>query len=186
MRPFTKFVAIALVAAACGGAEVAEAPAETTTTAAPTTTTTAAPTTTTTVAPTTTTTVAETTTTEAAAIVPGEDPDVDAIVVAFQIAFDSESGYDIKAPYIEDSEGLESTVEAYLKTGTGMGGISVAVTAVSIEGDTAKVSYDLLFGGNPTYPNLSGTAVKTADGWKVPRKMFCSLMSSARVGCPSA
>lgn len=184
MRSLIKFLAVALIAAACGGGELADSPSETTTTtSAPTTTTTQA---TTTTEATTTTTVAETTTTKPAPIVPGEDPDVDAIVLAFQTAFDSESGYDVKAPYIEDPEGLEGTVESYLKTGTSMGGISVAVNAVTIEGDTAKVSYDLLFGGNPTYPNLSGDAVKTADGWKVPRKMFCSLMTSARVGCPSA
>lgn len=182
LKSLIRFVAVALIAAACGGAEVAEAPAETSTTVEQTTTT-AAPTTTTTAAPTTT--VAATTTTAEAGIVPGEDPEVDAIVLAFQVAFDSESGYDLKAPYIEDPEGLEDTVAKYLETGTAMGGIGVAVTAVTIDGDTAKVSYDLLFGGNPTYPDLSGNAVKTADGWKVPRKMFCSLMSSARVGCPA-
>ena len=181
MKSLTKFLAVALIAAACGGAEVADTPAETTTTQA-TTTTTEAPTTT--AAPTTT--IAATTTTAAAGIVPGEDADVDAIVLAFQIAFDSVSTYEMKAPYIEDPEGLEDTVTAYLSTGTAMGGIGVAVKAVTIEGDTAKVTYDLLFNDNPTYPDLKGDAVKTADGWKVPRKMFCSLMSSARVGCPAA
>jgi len=181
LKSLTKFVAVALIAAACGGADVADTPAETTSTEA-TTTTTQAPATT---AATTTTTVAATTTTAAAGIVAGEDPDVDAIVLAFQMAFDSESTYELKAPYIEDPSGLEDTVTRYLETGTAMGGIGVAVTAVTIEGDTAKVTYDLLFGGNPTYPNLSGDAVKTADGWQVPRKMFCSLMASARVGCPA-
>ena len=54
--------------------------------------------------------------------------------------------------------------------GDSFGGVSVEVAAVTVEGDAAEVSYDLLFGGNPTYPDLSGTAVLTDDGWKVPRR----------------
>jgi len=157
----------------------------TTTTQATSTTTKALATTTTTEASTTTTTAApSTTTTKAAGIVEGEDPEVDAIVVAYTIALDSVSSYEDKAPYIEDPSGLEDTVAQYLATGESMGGIGVSVSAVVIDGETAVATYDLLFGGNPTYPDLSGPAVKTADGWKITRRAFCSLMSSARVGCP--
>ena len=188
-RMIPTLVLVALVAAACGDAgEVVEdtapaALAATTTTVAPTTTlpeaiTTAAPTTT--VPPATPTTAAE-----PAGIVPGADPEVDAIVEAYTIAFDSESDFATKAPYIEDPTGLEETVAKYLETGETFNGVSVVATAVTIEGETATVAYDLYFGGNPTYPDLSGTAVKTADGWKVPRTDFCSLMRSARVGCPT-
>lgn len=178
---------LALGVSACGGASEPLAPTTTdnvVTTTTSTTTTTVSPTTSTTESPT-------TTTTRPAAppvsssIVAGEDPDVDDIVLAFQIAFDSVSGFELKAAYIDDPTGLEGTVTKYLSTGDSMGGISVNPTDVVIEGDTATVTYDLLFGGNPTYPDLTGTAVKTSDGWKVPRSQFCSLMSSARVGCPS-
>jgi len=117
--------------------------------------------------------------------VPGEDPDVDAVVVAYTTAFDSESDYATKAPFIDDPTGLEETVDKYLTTGEMMGGIGVLVTSVVVNGEEADVVYDLLFGGNPTYPDLPGTAVLTADGWKVPRTVFCDLMSSARVGCPA-
>ena len=177
-------LSLALIAAACGGTTDVGADEPTATTAA-TTTTTEAPTTTTTAAPTTTTTAA-TTTTEAAAegIVAGEDPEVDAIVLAYTIALDSVTPYEDKVPYIDDPTGLEETVATYLATGESMGGIGVLPTAVTIDGDTAVVFYDLLFGGNPTYPDLTGPAVKTADGWKITREGFCSLMSSARVGCP--
>lgn len=173
--------AIALLAAACGdtGTVVADTalPAETapaTTTAPPTTT-----------PPTTTppTTVAATTAAPVAGIVPGEDPEVDAIVTAYQVAFDSASSFEDKAQYIDDPTGLESVVERYLATGVDFGGIEVLATSVEINGEEAAVGYDLLFGGNPTYPNLEGTAVKTADGWKVPRVVFCGLMASARVPC---
>ncbi|MBT8193173.1 MAG: hypothetical protein HKO63_09660 [Acidimicrobiia bacterium] len=174
---------LALVAAACGSDETSDAGASATTTtvAAATTTTTTAPATTTTAAP------ATTTTTAAAAgggIVAGEDPEVDAVVAAYTIALDSVSPYEDKVPYIDDPSGLEDTIAKYLETGQSMGGIGVLPTDVVIDGDTATVTYDLLFGGNPTYPDLTGEAVKTAEGWKITRAGFCSLMSSARVGCP--
>ena len=106
-------------------------------------------------------------------------------MAAYTIAFDSNSDYAAKAPHIVDSAGLEDTVAKYLSTGETMGGVGVLVTDVTVDGEVAAVVYDLLFNGNPTYPDLPGTAVLTADGWKVPRTVFCSLMSSARVGCPT-
>ena len=182
-RAWMVALVLALVAAACGSDEAADAGASATdtTVATTTTTTTTVPATTTTAAPATTTTVADA---DAGGIVPGEDAEVDAVVLAYTIALDSVSTYDEKAPYIDDPSGLEDTVAQYLKTGESMGGIGVLPSAVAIDGDTAVVTYDLLFGGNPTYPDLSGDAVKTADGWKITRAGFCSLMSSARVGCP--
>ena len=179
-RALTLILSLALIAAACGSDDAGEAGAASATTPAPATTTTAAPATTTTAAPATT-----TTTTAAAGIVPGADPDVDAIVVAYTTALDSVAPYEEKAPYIDDPSGLEDTVAQYLTTGGSMGGIAVAVSDVKVDGDTAVVTYDLLFGGNPAYPDLTGEAVKTAEGWKITRAGFCSLMSSARVGCPS-
>ncbi len=138
---------------------------------------------------TTTTTIATTTTTKAAAapagIVPGEDADVDAVVEAYNIVFSSETTFEEKAPYLIEPDGLEETVAKYAETGTQMGGVSVAATAVEIDGDKASVSYALLFSGNPTYTDLSGTAVRTDAGWQVSRTMFCGLMQSARVGCPN-
>ena len=169
-------IAVVLVAAACGDttattiAPTATAPA---TTAAPATSppTTAAPATT--VTPTTT----------AAGIVPGEDPEVDAVVEAFSVAFDSVSTYEEKAAFIDDPTGLEDTVARYLEQGDTFGGIEVVASSVEISGDEATVLYDLYFGGNPTYPNLEATAIKSADGWKVPVGVFCGLMASARTPC---
>ena len=177
-------VALALLAAACGDGATATttAPPATAapTTAAPTTTT-AAPTTTT-AAPTTT--EATTTTTAAPAIVPGEDPDVDAIVLAYTTALDSVLEYDDKAPYIEDSAGLEDTVAQYNVNGEFVGGIGVLPLEVTIDGDTAVVSYQLLFGGSPSYSPQTGDAIRVDDTWKVTREAFCALMVLARGGCP--
>ena len=174
--------ALAIVAAACASSTetpttvAADAPTATvaTTTTSPPATTTAPPTTT---SPTT------TTTTEA----PGDTgPDVDAITTAYEIVFSSETTFEEKEPLIDDPTGLEETVTQYQETGASMGGVALDAKSITINGDTADVTYDLLFGGNPTYPNLKGDAVLIDGTWKVTREMFCSLMSSARVGCPES
>lgn len=174
-------VVLAAIAAGCSDSDSSG----TTTTAAPTTTTSSAPTTTT--SPTTTAPPATTTTVlESGGIVPGEDVDVDAVVFTYEIVFSSETDYDEKAPYIEDPEGLEETVAAYQVTGESMGGVALAPTSVTINGETADVTYDLLFGGTPTYPDLAGDAVLREGTWKVTRVMFCAMMASARGSCPEA
>jgi len=177
-RKLLLLVVLAVLATACSESDTAESP----TTAAPTTTVAPAPTTTAT------TTAPETTTTagEAGGIVPGEDADVDAVVLTYQIVFSSETDYDEKAPYLEDPAGLEQTVADYQETGESMGGVALAPTAVTINGNSADVLYDLLFGGTPTYPDLTGDAVLVDDTWKITRDMFCAMMASARVGCPEA
>jgi len=181
-------VAVAIGASACSADDTdqataaAVAPSESTTT-----TTTIPPTTTsTTMAPTTTSTKAATTTMPPAAITPGEDPDVDAVVLAYQVVFSSETGYEEKAPYLIDPSGLEDTVAEYQSTGASMGGVALAPTSVTINGEVADVTYDLLFGGTTTYPDLSGDSVLVNDTWKITREMFCGMMASARVGCPSS
>jgi ABC-type transport system substrate-binding protein len=178
-------IVFAAVAAGCGGSDTADAPAAT---EAPATTTTIAVTTTTsttTVAPTTTT-AASTTTTAAGGIVPGEDADVDAVVATYQVVFSSATTYEEKVLYLIDPEGLEETVVKYQETGASMGGVELVPSAVTINGETADVTYDLLFGGTPTYPGLSGDALLIDETWKVTRDMFCGMMASARVGCPGS
>lgn len=170
-RMIVAAAALALLAGACGGeAEDAE-PAETapTTSAAPTTTSPTA-------------TVADA---DVPAVVPGEDADVDAVVEAYMVVFDSATTFEEKEPYLVDPSGLEATVEKYETNGEMMGGVSLDPKAVVIEGDTAIVSYDFLFGGNPSYTDLTGDAVKTESGWQITREMFCGIMTSARAGCPA-
>lgn len=188
IRILLVLVAMALVAAACASDDTADTDAAAATPVASTSTTVAISTTTTstTVASTTTTTESATTTVPPAAITPGDDPAVDAVVLAYEVVFSSETDYDEKVPYLVDPAGLEETVAKYQETGASMGGVALAPTAVTIEGDVADVSYDLLFGGSPTYPDLSGNAVLVDDMWKITREMFCGMMASARVGCPSS
>ena len=88
------------------------------------------------------------------------------------------------ADLLVEPEGLEETVEGYQGIGTQMGGVSVQIDEITVNGDEAEIKYTLLFGGNPTYSDLTGSAVRTDAGWQISRDMFCGLMTSARVGCP--
>jgi hypothetical protein len=171
-------IAVLAIATACGGETATTTTAEVTTTASEPSTTTTAEFATTTLAETTTTVSSE-------PIVPGEDPEVDAIVAVYGVAFDSTTSFEEKAAVLVDPTGLEDTVAAYATTGESVGGVTTEVSAVVIDGDAAQVTYTLMFAGNPTYPGLQGDAVRTEDGWKISRDMFCGIMSSARVGCPT-
>jgi hypothetical protein len=161
---------LALLAGACGEGsdETADAEAASTTTTLPTTTTSV---------------VAEDAA-AAPAVVPGEDADVDAVVEAYMVVFDSSTTMAEKTPYLVDPEGLEDTVTKYTTNGELMGGVSLDPKSVIVDGDTAVVYYDFLFGGNPSYTDLTGDAVKTEEGWQITREMFCGIMTSARAGCP--
>jgi len=174
---------VALLAAACAASEEAAAP-ETTTTKATTTTTVAPPTTTTTsttLPPTTTTTAADGI--ETFPVVPGENQDVDDIVEAYVVVFDSATTFEEKAPFITDPAGLEGTVEAYAAAGDGVGGIALQADEVGIDGSDARVIYSFLFAGNPAYSDLEGEAVLTDAGWQVSTEFFCEIMELSRVGC---
>lgn len=175
-RSVPMIVALALTVAACGSAtDTAATTLSSTTTEVVTTTAPSTSTTSTTVAEIT----DETTTTLATS-----EADKDAINSAYEIVFSSETTYEEKAPLIDDPAGLEETVAKYQETGESMGGVSLAARKITVSGDVAVVRYDLLFGGNPTYPDLTGDAVLVDGVWKITREMFCSIMTSARVGCP--
>ena len=112
------------------------------------------------------------------------DDDEAAAARAYETVFDSATDADAKAEFLPDVADLASTIEAYAAAGDGMGGITMDVTAVVVDGDTATVTYDVLFGGNPQYSDLSGTLVLAGDAWTVTRDEFCSFMASARTPCP--
>ncbi|HSL57978.1 MAG TPA: hypothetical protein VK866_09070 [Acidimicrobiales bacterium] len=113
------------------------------------------------------------------------DP-AEAAAAAWSAVFDSSVPFEDKAPHLADAEALRSTAEAYAGTGNGMGGISLAPSEVVVDGDTATVTYDVLFGGNAAYEDQTGS-ISLVDGtWVVSRDEFCSFMSSARTPCPAA
>lgn len=111
-------------------------------------------------------------------------PEGEAATDAWALVFDSTADPTAKAPHLEDAEALAGTLADYASTGDTMGGISLAPTGVTIEGDTATITYDVMFGSAAAYEALTGT-IRNVDGtWVVGRDEFCGFMSSARLSCP--
>jgi iron complex transport system substrate-binding protein len=104
---------------------------------------------------------------------------------AWSLVFDSSVGFDDKAMHLEDADALRGTVEAYTVAGDAMGGISLVPTAVVVDGDTATVTYDVMFGDTAAYTALSGVITQVDGTWVVSRTEFCSFMASARNACPA-
>lgn len=110
-------------------------------------------------------------------------PDEQAVADAYQTVFDSATTGDEKAAFLPDAAELAPTIEAYSSMAEGLGGIEMVVKAVSIEGETATVTYDVLIGGSPAYTDLDGTATAADGTWTVTREEFCGFMSSAQTPC---
>jgi hypothetical protein len=101
------------------------------------------------------------------------------------LVFDSDVPFADKAAHIEGAADLEATHTAYVGAAEMVGGrIQLEPTAVDLAGDTATVTYDVLFAGNVAYEDLTGEITLVDGTWVVPRASFCSFMSSARTACP--
>lgn len=180
--------AVGIVVAACGstgGDATVDATAQSAAVQAVSTTTTTVPdttTTSTTQPPTTTTTVPDGI--QTSRVIAGEDADVDAIVEAYSVVFDSTTTFEEKAAYLTDATGLEDTIVKYAAAGDDVGGIKLQADRVGIDGTDALVIYSFLFAGNTAYSDLEGEAVLTDSGWQIPREFFCQIMVLSRVGCP--
>ncbi len=106
-----------------------------------------------------------------------------AAMAAWALVFDSTADFADKAPHLEDAANLESSNAGFLAAGEAMGGISLAPTSATIDGDTATVIYDVLFGENAAYTALDGT-MQLVDGvWVVSRERYCGFLASARTPC---
>lgn len=105
---------------------------------------------------------------------------------AWIVVFDSTSTFEATAPHLEDAEALAATVASYAEAGSAMGGISLEPTAVTVDGDTASVTYDVYFGENAAYTALAGEMTLVDGVWVVSREEFCSFMASARNSCPAS
>jgi iron complex transport system substrate-binding protein len=104
---------------------------------------------------------------------------------AWSLVFDSSVGFDDKAPHVEDAEALRATIDAYTAAGDAMGGITLVPTEVVVVGDTATVTYDVMFGGTAAYTALTGEIALIDGTWVVSRAEFCGFMASARNACPA-
>ena len=103
---------------------------------------------------------------------------------AFATVFDSTAGIDAKAALLAEPELVKTAAEAYTQAGSAMGGISLKPTAAVIDGDSATITYDVLFGSAVAYQSLDKTINRVNGKWVVPTKVFCEFLTAARVPCP--
>ncbi len=104
---------------------------------------------------------------------------------AWTKVFDSTVPFEDKAIHVAEADALRETIDAYETAGSSMGGISLQPTDVAIDGDTAMVTYDVLFGESTAYSALTGTITLVDGTWVVGRDEFCGFMASARNPCPA-
>jgi iron complex transport system substrate-binding protein len=110
-------------------------------------------------------------------------PEEAAAMSAWSIVFDSNAEWTLKAPHIEDSENLKESNEHYRAGGEDMGGFSLMPTDAIITGDSATITYDVLFGETPAYTDIEGV-IELVDGiWVVSRDTFCGFLDQARTPC---
>lgn len=126
----------------------------------------------------------------AAVLEPGYEPSVDgddasAAADAWSLVFDSGVAFADKAANLEDAAALQATIEAYTAAGSAMGGITLVPTDVVVDGDTATITYDVMFGETVAYSALEGTIARIDGTWVVARDEFCGFMASARTACPA-
>lgn len=114
----------------------------------------------------------------------GDEADEQAAIDAFTAVFDSAVPFADKADLLENGAALQAAAEAYTAAGESMGGITLAPTGVVIDGDTATITYDVLFGGAAAYEALTKTITRVDGAWIVSQAAFCEFLSSARVACP--
>jgi len=111
--------------------------------------------------------------------------DEQAVADAWTLVFDSTVAFEDKAAHMEDADALQGTVESYTEAGSAMGGISLVPTVVAIDGDSATLTYDVMFGEETAYTALEGEMTLVDGVWVVSREEFCSFMASARNACPA-
>ncbi|MCU1359581.1 MAG: putative iron siderophore transporter iron siderophore-binding protein, partial [Ilumatobacteraceae bacterium] len=101
------------------------------------------------------------------------DSNADAASAAFALVFDSTADIAEKITHVEDGAALESTMTDYKTSGDAMDGFTVAPSDVVVEGDTATITYDVLFGGTSAgYPPQTGTATLVGGVWTVSKADF--------------
>jgi len=109
--------------------------------------------------------------------------DEQAAMDAWAVVFNSTVEFAEKAPHLEDAVSLESSNAAYVAAGEGLGGISLEPTAVEVSGDEATITYNVLFGGNAAYEDLTGEIQRVNGTWTVSREVYCGFLASARTPC---
>jgi len=119
---------------------------------------------------------------------PSGDADADATAAGDAVAavFDSSVPFDEKVALVEAGESHRADHEAYVGAAGAVGGIALEPTDVAVDGDTATVTYRVLFGGTEAYSDLSLDVNRVDGEWVVPTDAFCGFLASARTPCAAA
>lgn len=125
-----------------------------------------------------------TTTTAADSAALGDDEATAADLVA--TLFDSSVVFDDKIELVEGGEAHRADHDAYVVAATAVGGITIQPTAVTIDGDTATVTYGLSFADTTQYEDLSIGVTRSGDGWVVSTDEFCGFVAQAGTPCATA
>ena len=102
---------------------------------------------------------------------------------AWAVVFDSALDFSEKAPHLEDAASLEASNGAYAEAGARVGGISLEPTAAAIDGDTATITYNVMFAEAAAYEDLTGEIQRVNGTWTVSREVYCGFLASARTPC---
>ena len=97
--------------------------------------------------------------------------------------FDSSIPFDDKVSLIEGGEAHRADHDGYVTAADAVGGITIDPTDVTVTGDTATVTYRVLFGGNEAYADLAMDVTRVEGSWIVPTDAFCGFLASARTPC---
>jgi hypothetical protein len=114
----------------------------------------------------------------------GFDAEQRGVADTWERALDSSLAYEDHAAVIEDPASLQTTIENYPTAAELVGGITVTVTAVTIEGDTATVQYVVNFAGvEAPYGELTTSLTRVDGAWIVPQAEYCAVQTMARNDC---
>ncbi|MCY4273741.1 MAG: hypothetical protein OXF00_13995 [bacterium] len=109
--------------------------------------------------------------------------DGQAAMDAWALVFDSAVDFSEKTSHLEDAASLESSNAGYAVAAQALGGIRLEPTAAEVDGDAATITYNVLFGENPAYEDLTGEIQRVNATWTVSREAYCGFLSSARAPC---
>ncbi|MBL89016.1 MAG: hypothetical protein CL517_01920, partial [Actinobacteria bacterium] len=107
----------------------------------------------------------------------------EAAMTAFALVYDSSADWVDKAPHLEGSDSLESSNESYMNGASMMGGISLVPKSAVVEGEIATITYDVMFGENAAYEDLTREVFLVDDLWTVSSEDYCDFLASARTPC---
>jgi hypothetical protein len=91
-----------------------------------------------------------------------------------------------KATLVQDGSTTLAPVLAGQATNPQAQLTSAKVTAVTVSGSTAAVTWDLLLSGTPVLSGQKGTAVLEGGTWKVSKASFCGLLKLSPPPVPAA